>query len=586
MEKRRILLFGRTGSGKSTIANMLARGHLDAPLLFKTSSGVRGETLHVQREECDEMVVVDTVGLGESEHGRVSTQEAQRILYNFFTKVEEGFHYFAFVRKWGRNDLLDEQLWKFFRQAFKGAEENFLVIITHFDKPEAQLKDPETNRSLVKMYAPCRTWVCVDFPDDGSAAAPEALRRVSLRRRTRSLERLKQAMVQLWGPPVAPDVCLQLRVGRVLLVGRRTAAKGIVANLLVKGDFHILDSDLPFPIFAASADAATSSQPFTEGKGRRWEVVAMHSFDSYIGPQQDHRKLARTLAASILDTLMQEAGFSHVVFVHESGHGHKQDELIDKRFWQMMLAFLSGTMRKERLVLVIAASSTYSWRPEPTWTSEIARFKDCQNLVFLDIPTVDHPIDVSIESLDRSQLDSARRVLEQVLQKEVDTQFTFFNLDINLSRRDKLRIIEEVSEAYLTPVVMRALSNNKDKSGLPVFKVLSNPALNQLSSAYRKIVNKDEMVNKVRHMWNEQPAEAVAEASAAAAEAAADGVAANDPNFCKSAQLVVGKDLNHCYLTLKGRWNEDGTLRCIKVTVESHDQGHQVGSSRSEDQGT
>jgi hypothetical protein len=32
--KTKMLLFGRTGSGMSTIANMLIKGNLDSPLLF------------------------------------------------------------------------------------------------------------------------------------------------------------------------------------------------------------------------------------------------------------------------------------------------------------------------------------------------------------------------------------------------------------------------------------------------------------------------------------------------------------------------------------------------------------------------
>jgi hypothetical protein len=46
---------------------MLIKGNLDIPLLFETSSGIRGKIISFQREENDEYMVVDTVGFGEVE---------------------------------------------------------------------------------------------------------------------------------------------------------------------------------------------------------------------------------------------------------------------------------------------------------------------------------------------------------------------------------------------------------------------------------------------------------------------------------------------------------------------------------------
>jgi len=65
---------------------MLIKGNLDSPLLFETSSGIRGKTISFQREENDEYMVVDTVGFGEVERGTVSDVEARNWLYDFFTK--------------------------------------------------------------------------------------------------------------------------------------------------------------------------------------------------------------------------------------------------------------------------------------------------------------------------------------------------------------------------------------------------------------------------------------------------------------------------------------------------------------------
>ncbi len=47
----KVLLFGRTGSGKSTIAQMLTDGDLDDHPKFQAGSGAKGETRQVQRCE-------------------------------------------------------------------------------------------------------------------------------------------------------------------------------------------------------------------------------------------------------------------------------------------------------------------------------------------------------------------------------------------------------------------------------------------------------------------------------------------------------------------------------------------------------
>ncbi|MCO5581451.1 hypothetical protein L7F22_035335 [Adiantum nelumboides] len=609
MEKLRILLFGRTGSGKSTVANMLAHGHLQEPCLFRTSSSVRGETLRMQKEEVDNMVIVDTVGLGESEHGSVSNKEAQGILYNFFSRLEEGFHYFAFVRKWGRNDFLDEQLWKFFRQAFKGAENNFVVIFTHFDKAEAELEVPETRALLLKMYHPCERWICVDFaaPDQKLTAA---FRKVTDRRRARSAARLKEKLAAFFCPPLAPDVCLQLRVGRVLLLGRRSTAKAFLGNLLVKGSFlkSPTDEELPFSMFHQHFSFASVDQPFKEAKGRRWEVVNFCAFDSYM-VNDDERKLALTLIEGIVTTLLQAEGFSHVIYVHESGQSAtrpRRDELIDKMFWQIILSLLSAAIRNERLVLVIAGNSSLH-RASPSSKkvkqAESARFENCKNLLHLDIPYIhddvaadaddaveqamatrdQHPVTVQHKKASRDErLETALRIIEQVLQKEVDTQSTFFNLE-KLSQTRKRQLIEEVAETFLTPVV-KAMRKEPTKR---MFRVGRGRTLSELSRAYKKIVNKErsDVTVQVQRMWKEQKSEEEEEQEVVWGEEEEEeeeqaAISSDDGGCCESRRLVIGENLDFCYLRMKCN---SPVVKGIKVTVESHDQGW---SSYRDDHGT
>ncbi|MCO5607920.1 hypothetical protein L7F22_062122 [Adiantum nelumboides] len=618
MEKPRILLFGRTGSGKSTVANMLAHGHLQEPCLFRTSSSVRGETMRMQKEEVDNMVIVDTVGMGESEHGSVSNKEAQDILYNFFLRLadEEGFHYFAFVRKWGRNDLLDEQLWKFFRQAFKGAEKNFVVIFTHFDKGEAALEVPETRELLLQMYHPCERWICVDFPAPDQKLTA-ALKKVSDRRRARSTARLKEKIAEFfWPQPLAPDVCMRLRVGRVLLLGRRSPAKAFLGNLLVKGNFLKSPTDeeeLPFSMSFASVD----DQPFKEAKGRRWEVVNFRDFDSYMVKKYERDddfdsynmqslmlelaepdadvKLALALIEGILTTLMQAEGFSHVVYVHESGQSTVRpgkDELIDKMFWGIILALLSTAIRNERLVLVIAENSRASPSSRKVKHAESARFNDCKNLLHLDIPYIHDDDHVAAEqamatrdqhwpdiaqhnkaSRDLQRLDTAQRIIEQVLQKEVDTQSTVFNLEKLPFLREQ-GIIRNVGRSFLTPVVKAMRKEPRDR----MFRVSRSRALSELSSAYEKIVKLNKQRNdvnlQVRRMWREQTNEEAQEV-VWEGEGELAAISSDHGGFCQSRRLVAGKNLDFCYLRMKCNIP---VVKDIEVTVESHDQGFFQGS--------
>ncbi|MCO5561121.1 hypothetical protein L7F22_014742 [Adiantum nelumboides] len=536
---------------------MLAHGHLQEPCLFRTSSSVRGETPRMHKEEVDSMVIVDTVGLGESQHGSVSNKEAQGILYNFFSNLDlqEGFHYFAFVRKWGRNDFLDEQLWKFFTQAFKGAEKNFVVIFTHFDKGEGELEVPETRELLLKMYHPCVKWICVDFPAPDQKLTA-ALKKVNDRRRARSAARLKEKLAAFFCPPLAPDVCLQLRVGRVLLLGRRSPAKAFLGNLLVKGNFlkSSTDEELPFSMsHHRFSSASVLDQPFDKAKGRRWEVVNFRDFDSYMVKGHfvnDERELALSLIGGIVTTLMQEEGFSHVVYVQESGQSTRpwEDDPIDKMLWQMILALLSTAIRNERLVLAMATGDQH---PDTAQHKKLASRDE--------------------------RLDTAQRIIEQVLQKEVDTQSTFFKLEV-VSQTQKWHLIKEAAVTLLTPMakVMR-----KEPTRRLFRSVGRRRTLSKLSSAYEKIVNKEIRSSvQLQRMWKEQKNEIVWEEEAEAEEEAEEEQAADDGDdrFCESfGRLVVGEGLDYCrdycYLRMKCTIP---VVEGIEVTVEQRINTHVV----------
>ncbi|MCO5607290.1 hypothetical protein L7F22_061483 [Adiantum nelumboides] len=463
------------------------------------------------------------------------------------------------------------------------------------------------------MYHPCERWICVDFPTSDQKLTA-VLKKVIDRRCTRSAAQLKEKLAAFFCPPLAPDVCLQLRVGRVLLLGRRSPAKDFLGNLLVKGNFlkFLTDEELPFSF-------ASGDLPFKQAKGRRWEVVNFRDFESFMVKKHENDEecnldFALTLTEGIVTTLMQAVGFSHVVYVHESGQSTKpglEDELIDKMFWRIILALLSAAIRNERLVLVIAGNSSRH-RPSPlskkVKQAESARFEDCKNLLHLDIPYKhddgdddggggdNDDGDVAAEqamatrdqhpdTVQHQKADIAQRILEQVLQKVVDTQSTFFNLE-KLTQIRKRWLIREVVETFLTPVV-KAMSKEPTRR---MFRVGRSRTLSELSSVYKKIVNKernDETV-QVQRMWREQKNEEGQEVvweeeEEMEEEEEEEAISSDNGRFCESRRLVIGENLDFCYLQMKCNIP---VVKGIEVTVQSHDQGrwdyrHNHGTSET-----
>ncbi|MCO5596311.1 hypothetical protein L7F22_050372 [Adiantum nelumboides] len=170
------------------------------------------------------------------------------------------------------------------------------------------------------------------------------------------------------------------------------------------------------------------------------------------------------------------------------------------------------------------------------------------------------------------RLDTAQRIIEQVLQKEADTQSTFFNLK-NLSQTRKCTLIKEVAETFLTPVV-KVMRNR----GL--FRVGRSRTLSKLSSAYKKIVNKEIMSDvtsvQVQGMWKEQKNQVVweeeeeeEEEEGKEAEEEEEQVAVSNDDgdrFCESWRLIIGENLDFCYLRMTCNIP---VVEGIEMTVES-----------------
>uniref|UniRef100_A0A7I4AYV9 G domain-containing protein n=1 Tax=Physcomitrium patens TaxID=3218 RepID=A0A7I4AYV9_PHYPA len=66
---KKVILFGKTGSGKSTVSNALVTNGLEQ-VVFQSSAGFSGCTWAIQTGAGKGWEVIDTVGLGESSAGK------------------------------------------------------------------------------------------------------------------------------------------------------------------------------------------------------------------------------------------------------------------------------------------------------------------------------------------------------------------------------------------------------------------------------------------------------------------------------------------------------------------------------------
>ncbi|CAM6044250.1 unnamed protein product [Sphagnum compactum] len=158
-KSERVILFGRTGSGKSTIAQMLIHGELLSASGFKIGSSARGVTSEIINSEGRGWHVTDTPGFGEPEEGTVPSADAVNIVKKFIWDICGVYSHFVYVMKHNRLSVYDENLWKFFRAIFRGAERNFSVVITNCKN---ELSESDLKR-VTNVFSGCSRFIPVDF---------------------------------------------------------------------------------------------------------------------------------------------------------------------------------------------------------------------------------------------------------------------------------------------------------------------------------------------------------------------------------------------------------------------------------------
>jgi len=130
--KKRILIIGETGSGKSSVIKLLT-----GDTKIQTSDRAIGCTFECKFYDHDEFLFIDTTGLGEGSEGTVPDAEAVKQLIKFITTNKDGFSLIVTVRQKGRITKIDDNNYKIFHNALCEGKIPNLLLITgcEFDNP-------------------------------------------------------------------------------------------------------------------------------------------------------------------------------------------------------------------------------------------------------------------------------------------------------------------------------------------------------------------------------------------------------------------------------------------------------------------
>ncbi|KAF9444545.1 hypothetical protein P691DRAFT_677374 [Macrolepiota fuliginosa MF-IS2] len=136
MPKKNIILFGESGSGKSSIVNMLSTNEHVADI----SSGAKGCTFKSRDFEVDvlgqPMTLWDTAGLDEGDAGRVPKSEAIVQLYKLVRNLSDGVSLLIFVMRAPRIKSSVPQNWKLFHKIICQKKVPIVIAITGLEQEE------------------------------------------------------------------------------------------------------------------------------------------------------------------------------------------------------------------------------------------------------------------------------------------------------------------------------------------------------------------------------------------------------------------------------------------------------------------
>ncbi|KAF9378360.1 hypothetical protein CPC16_011346 [Podila verticillata] len=161
---KKIIFVGKMVTGKSSLTNMLVQGDLYAQNIREVSDSATSVTSEVKVVNGRNWTACDTVGLWEMQgKGEQSADPAMKLLVRVLEEGQRGFHYIAYVVKQERLQTKEHhQLFELFKSTFQGAENNFILVVTHCPNP----KWVTNNREIITQTFGNIPVVTCDFPFD------------------------------------------------------------------------------------------------------------------------------------------------------------------------------------------------------------------------------------------------------------------------------------------------------------------------------------------------------------------------------------------------------------------------------------
>jgi hypothetical protein len=392
-------------------------------------------------------MVVDTVGFGEVERGTVSDVEARNRLYDFFTKINEtGYNYFAFVRKWGKIDELDTHLWNFFKKAFEGVEQNFVLLFTQCKHSTLQ----ENLEEVKARFEGCSKFIAVDFPPRSKQKGSN-LGRVGQdeKMRARSLKHLQDELKKSMCPSSTPSLHSTMSKGRLLLLGRCASARNMIAKLLVNGtlDHNSISGKEERQQGEASTSSSTCSDvhvdettPYEELEGRGWQVVNVTAFESLVKGQECSTPFWSPLQVGFrrwipwqIEQALSHGSYSHIIYIEKSGDVFENEVL--------MLEIIMGMLRavREHMVAIIVETNAGPGKIWRMLSGDNERFKKWKALLRMQFPNVSNKADVERENIDVRY--RSLRLLEETL---VELVLPRFLCKFSASTNQRSKFLKEI----------------------------------------------------------------------------------------------------------------------------------------------
>lgn len=186
-----IVLCGRTGDGKSSIANMLIQGDIyrDRENIFDVGNAALGETRELTYARDVRFGVFDLIGLGELSSGGVPHDVAIKNIRNHFSTNGLPLNYICYVKR-SRTTEEDIHLFGIFKKIFKEGEKNFIIIVTHTGP---SWTDNEENVNETKRNFGDYPVISVDFPNN----IDEDYAEIDRKKRATNLQHLVAKLTEL-----------------------------------------------------------------------------------------------------------------------------------------------------------------------------------------------------------------------------------------------------------------------------------------------------------------------------------------------------------------------------------------------------